>query len=92
MTLDEYLSAPGGQTISQLRKRMCELGYPVKSDAQIRQWRHGYKGRKPDPTNAVGLELATDGKVRRTSFYPDDWQRIWPEYHDHDAVTQEEGA
>ncbi len=59
---------------------MCELGYQVKSDAQIRQWRHAYKGRKPDPTNTVGLELATDGKVPRTSFYPDDWQKIWPEY------------
>ena len=80
MDLDQYLSTPGAPTVSQLRERMRELGYVVKSDAQIRQWRHRYGGRKPDPENCVGLEKATDGGVPRTEFYPDDWQKIWPEF------------
>jgi len=92
MTLDQYLSAPAAPTIAQLRKRMCALGYEVKSDAQIRQWRHSYKGRKPDPTNSVGIEKATDGAVPRTSFYPEGWEKIWPEYVGVEGLTQEEGA
>ncbi|WP_178391836.1 transcriptional regulator [Caballeronia sordidicola] len=80
MDLDQYLSTPDAPTVAQLRERMRELGYVVKSDAQIRQWRHRYGGRKPDPENCVGLELATNGGVPRTEFYPDDWQKIWPEF------------
>lgn len=79
MDLDQYLSAPGALTISQLRKRMEELGYPIKSNAQLRQWRHKYSGRVPSPENCVGLEKATDGKVRREDSRPDDWWKIWPE-------------
>ena len=79
---------------------MRELGYIVKSDAQIRQWRHGYGGRKPDPENSVGLEKATDGAVPRSEFYPDDWQLIWPELNESrerlrpspDAARDSEGA
>ncbi|MDO3524521.1 YdaS family helix-turn-helix protein [Ralstonia pseudosolanacearum] len=59
---------------------MLSLGYSVKSDAQIRQWRHGYAGRRPDPENCVGLELATGGAVTRKEMRPDDWQLIWPEF------------
>lgn len=79
MNLDTYLSLPGAPTVAQLRERMNALGYEVKSDAQIRQWRYGYGGRKPDHENSVGLEKATDGMVSRCGFYPDDWQLIWPE-------------
>lgn len=79
MDLDTYLSQPGAPTVSQLRERMRAHGYAVKSDAQIRQWRHSYAGRKPDPENSVGIELATEGAVLRTVFYPDDWHLIWPE-------------
>jgi hypothetical protein len=89
MDLDQYLSAPDAPTVAQLRKRMCDLGYPVKSDAQIRQWRNRYQGRKPDPKNCVGLELATGGKVPRTTFYPDDWKEVWPELANTSAM---EGA
>jgi DNA-binding transcriptional regulator YdaS (Cro superfamily) len=79
MDLDQFLSAPDAPTISQLRKRMEELGYPIKSNAQLRQWRHKYSGRLPSPENCVGLELATEGKVRREESRPDDWWKIWPE-------------
>lgn len=58
---------------------MRELGYDVKSDAQIRQWRYGYAGRKPDHENSVGIERASGGAVSRREFYPDDWHLIWPE-------------
>lgn len=79
MNLDQYLSSDGAPTVPQLRERMRGLGYEVKSDAQIRQWRHGYSGRRPDPENCVGLELATAGAVSRKELRPDDWQLIWPE-------------
>ena len=94
MTLDQFLSSPGAPTIAQLRERMRVLGYIVKSDAQVRQWRHRYGGRKPDPENCVGLELATDGSVPRTEFYPDDWQKIWPEFvvADSAPALQAEGS
>jgi DNA-binding transcriptional regulator YdaS (Cro superfamily) len=79
MNLDQYLSSDGAPSVAQLRERMRSLGYKVKSDAQIRQWRHGYAGRRPDPENCVGLELASDGIVTRRELRPDDWQLIWPE-------------
>lgn len=79
MNLDTYLSQSDAPTVAQFRERMCSLGYHVKSDAQIRQWRHGYGGRKPDHENSVGVELASDGAVSRRTFYPDDWHLIWPE-------------
>ncbi|WP_224099611.1 helix-turn-helix domain-containing protein [Paraburkholderia caribensis] len=89
MDLDQYLSMPGAPTVAQLRQRMCDLGYPVKSDAQIRQWRRRFNGRKPDPRNSVGIEKATEGKVSRITFYPDDWQTVWPELAE---VQHEEGV
>ncbi|WP_434715481.1 transcriptional regulator [Paraburkholderia sp. A3RO-2L] len=79
MDLDQYLSSPGAMTLSQLRKRMCELGFEVKSNAQIRQWRHGYSDRRPDTKYSVGLELATSGLVTRQELRPDDWWLMWPE-------------
>lgn len=79
MDLDQYLSSPGAMTISQLRNRMFELGFEVKSTAQIRQWRHGYSERRPDTEYCVGLELATNGLVTRQELRPDDWWRKWPE-------------
>ncbi len=71
---------------------MNRLGYDVKSDAQIRQWRHSYGGRKPDAENAVGLELATDGQVSRKTFYPDDWHLKWPELAAHDSLAVSSGG
>lgn len=79
MHLDEYLSIPGSLTVRELRARMLELGYKVKSDDQIRQWRYRYSDRHPSPENCSGLELATDGKVKRQDMRPDDWHRIWLE-------------
>jgi DNA-binding transcriptional regulator YdaS (Cro superfamily) len=78
MDLDQYLSQPNAPTVAELRRRMIALGYRVKSDAQIRQWRHRYADRLPSPENCVGLERATGGAVSRKTFR-DDWHLIWPE-------------
>lgn len=74
MTLNEYLGAGGSLTVSQLRERIGAL-----SDAQIRQWQHGYGDRKPSPANCVAIERATEGVVTRQDLRPDDWRDIWPE-------------
>ncbi|PND31888.1 hypothetical protein C1I89_22345 [Achromobacter pulmonis] len=58
---------------------MAELGYVVKNDAQIRQWRGRCKGRKPSPKNCMGLELASGGLVRRQELRPLDYWIVWPE-------------
>lgn len=79
MDLNAYLTQPDAPSVSELRQRMKSLGYDVKSDAQVRQWRGRYQGRIPSPKNCVGLELATGNAVPRTEFYPDDWRLIWPE-------------
>lgn len=79
MDLNSYLSAPGAPTVSELRDRMVGLGFEVKSDAQIRQWRVRYRGRLPTPIYCVGLERATDGAVTRKDLRPWDWHLIWPE-------------
>jgi len=78
MDLNSYLSSPGAPTVAQLRVRMVELGFDVKSDAQLRQWRIRYKGRVPTPEYCVGLELASDRAILRQDLR-EDWQRIWPE-------------
>jgi DNA-binding transcriptional regulator YdaS (Cro superfamily) len=74
MNLNEYLSQPDSMTVAQLRERIGSL-----SDAQIRQWQHGYAGRRPSPENCVSIERATEGAVRRWDLRPDDWHLIWPE-------------
>lgn len=79
MDLNTYLLSPNAPTVSELRLRMLQHGYYVRSDAQIRQWQHKYNGRLPSPENCIGLELATGGLVSRKDLRPDDWHRIWPE-------------
>lgn len=74
MKLNDYLKAPGALTVAQLR---ATTG--IKSDAQIRQWQHGYADRVPSPENCVAIEQATGGAVMRWDLRPDDWSRIWPE-------------
>ena len=74
MTLDDYFASEGALSIAELRDRVG-----VKSDAQIRQWRHGYADRQPSPEYAVSIERATGGRVRRWDTRPNDWHRIWPE-------------
>lgn len=81
MTLDEYLRLPGSPNVREFRARLHTLGYEVKSDDQIRQWRHGYYNRVPSPEYCMGIHLATDGKVTLKELRPEDWERIWPEYH-----------
>jgi DNA-binding transcriptional regulator YdaS (Cro superfamily) len=74
MTLNDYLKSPGSLTVAQLR-----IAIGAASDAQVRQWQHGYAGRSPSPENCTSLEQATGGAVRRWDLRPDDWHRIWPE-------------
>lgn len=78
MKLHDYLQLPGSYTVSQLRARGV-----AKSDAQIRQWQHGYADRRPNPDNRVALERATGGKVNVEEWGADcKWKRIkdraWP--------------
>lgn len=68
-------------TVSELR---AAIG--AKSDAQIRQWQHGYADREPSPENCVAIEKATGGAVMRWDLRPGDWWRIWPE------IVQAEGS
>jgi len=74
MNLHDYLSTPGALSVSELAK---SIGAP--DPAQVRQWRHGYSGRKPDAPYCVAIEQATNGAVTRQDLRPDDWQKIWPE-------------
>ncbi len=92
MDLDTYLSQVGALSVGQLRARMAALGYKVKSDAQLRQWRHRYSGRLPSPENCRGLELATGGAVSRKAMRPDDWHLIWPELADESSPEAKEAA
>ncbi len=74
MTLDEYLRSEGALSVAALREAIG-----AKSDAQIRQWQHGYADRVPSPENCVAIERATGGNVMRWDLRPNDWPRIWPE-------------
>jgi DNA-binding transcriptional regulator YdaS (Cro superfamily) len=95
MELNKYLLQPGSLSVSELRERIG-----AKSDAQIRQWRHAYGKRKPDPVYAVRIEAATEGKVARWDLRSGDWFEIWPELiglqdapreHKGKAITAPEG-
>ncbi|CAM3473578.1 transcriptional regulator [Paracidovorax anthurii] len=79
MTLHEYLQLHDALSVRELRFRMAQYGSPIKSDAQIRQWQHGYARRMPSPPNCVAIEHATDGRVTRQDLRPHDWASIWPE-------------
>jgi Putative antitoxin of bacterial toxin-antitoxin system, YdaS/YdaT len=78
MKLHEYLSQPDSLSVAQLRERVG-----AQSDAQIRQWQHGYAERKPSFDNSVAIEKATDGQVTVEELRPDGpWLRVkdkaWP--------------
>jgi DNA-binding transcriptional regulator YdaS (Cro superfamily) len=74
MKLNQYLSTPGALTVAEIRIRIG-----AKSDAQIRQWQHGYAGRIPSPENCLSIERATGGQVTRQDLRPDDYWLIWPD-------------
>ena len=80
MNLHEYLSTPGCLSVTELARA---IGAP--DPAQVRQWRHGYAGRKPEAAYCVAIEQATKGAVTRQDLRPEDWRRIWPEL----TTTQE---
>lgn len=77
MNLDKYLSRPGAESMSSLAR---ELG--INAD-QLRQWRHGHEGRRPNPENCTAIERATYGLVTCEELRPDlPWLRVkdqhWP--------------
>ena len=74
MNLHEYFQSPGALSLEELSARVG-----VKQTAQVRQWQHGYGGRRPSPANCVALERATGGAVRRWDLRPADWWENWPE-------------
>lgn len=74
MHLADYLKSRGAMTVTEMR-----IAVGAKSDAQIRQWQHGYADRMPSPENCAAIEKATRGLVMRWDLRPHDWDRIWPE-------------
>lgn len=74
MRLDEYLKKAGSMSVAELREAIG-----AKSDAQVRQWQHGYANRRPGPMYCVAIERVTNGAVSRRDLRPDDWQQHWPE-------------
>jgi len=74
MNLHDYLQSPGALTPKQL----CESA-GIKNADQLRQWRFGYGGRKPDAPYCVAIERATGGQVTRQELRPDDYWLIWPD-------------
>jgi DNA-binding transcriptional regulator YdaS (Cro superfamily) len=74
MNLNKYLESEGHLTVSELRTLIG-----AKSDAQIRQWQHGYADRRPGPENCLSIERATNGEVTRQDLRPDDYWLIWPD-------------
>lgn len=73
MKLSKYLGSKGALTVAELAAR---IGV---SEAQLRQWQHGYAGRQPSPANCVAIERETGNRVRRWDLRPNDWHLIWPE-------------
>lgn len=78
MNLREYLASPKALTVAQLRERVG-----AQSDLQIRQWQHGYAGRKPSLENCVAIERVTEGAVTVEELRPgEQWARVkdktWP--------------
>lgn len=84
MNLSEYLASDGSLSVGELRKRAG-----VKSDAQIRQWQHGYANRRPGPVHCLAIERATNGAVTRRDLRPDDWHLIWPELAKADGAPED---
>lgn len=73
MDLNQFFTETGAPSMVEFAK-VCDC-----SESQLRQWRHGYAGRRPDPANCVVIETASGGKVRRWDLRPLDWHLIWPE-------------
>lgn len=78
MNLHEYLTSDGALTVAQLKDAIG-----VGSDAQIRQWQHGYAERKPSEEFCLRIEKATGGAVTVEELRPaTTWLRVkdktWP--------------
>ena len=88
MNLSEYLSMDGALTVAELRQAVG-----ARSDAQVRQWQHGYAGRLPSPANCLAIERATNGAVTRQDLRPADFWLIWPDLPaPSEKAAEKEGA
>lgn len=83
MNLNEYLATDSAMTEAEL----CSAA-GIKNRDQLRQWRHGYAGRKPGAAYCVAIERATKGLVTRQELRPDDWRAIWPELRKRKAKAE----
>ena len=81
MNLAQYLASPGALSPLELCRRAG-----IKNPDQLRQWRFGYAGRRPEPRYCLAIERATEGAVTRRDLRPDDAHLIWPDIA---APTQE---
>lgn len=77
MTLDEWLSLPDAPTLVSVARDLS------KNQDQLRQWRHGYGGKRAPPKVCAELERLSGGKVLCEHERPDlPWLRVddqaWP--------------
>jgi DNA-binding transcriptional regulator YdaS (Cro superfamily) len=84
MNLKDYFASANSLSVTQLA---TALG--LNGTAQLRQWTHGYSGRRPDAKYCVLIERETCGAVTRRDLRPEDWSLIWPELAEtHNANEQ----
>lgn len=77
MNLDQYLSRPDSESMAALAKAL------FLNPDQVRQWRHGHEGRRPNADNCAALERVSNGAMTCEELRPDlAWSRIkdadWP--------------
>lgn len=77
MTFDEWLALPDSPSLVAVAR---EMG---KNQDQLRQWRHGYGGKRAPPDACAELERISCGQVLVEDQRPDlKWLRVsdkkWP--------------
>lgn len=80
MSLRSWLSEESGRG----RKLAAHLRVPPSFVSKMAS------GERPVPTeHGAAIELFTGGAFSRRDYWPDSWQRIWPEMAGARAVEQE---
>lgn len=77
MDLNTYFERPGAESMVDFAQ-----GIDANPD-QVRQWRHGYMGRRPGQETCLVIERATEGLVTCEELRDDiTWRRVkdkaWP--------------
>lgn len=78
MDLNAYFEREGAESMAEFAARIG-----LRGSDQVRQWRHGYDGRRPGPETCSAIECATNGAVPCEDLRPDiRWHRVkdpaWP--------------